>query len=139
MPVKITVNFTDEALKRVDVKGRYKIEFPQIVNGKMQFGANEVHTQRFICQAPYMRKDGTIDVCNNPMKTVIGMGTGDQAEIIECGKCRSQYIMRTIYNKVGNVKYSTSVWDIGRKVAKEGRLWTDREDYTSYVKFAQKK
>lgn len=130
--------FTDDALHCLDSKWRFKIAQPEIVDGKMQFGANIVNTLRFICHAPYMRKDGTIDVCHNPMKTVVGRGTGDQTEIVECGKCRSQYIIRTIYDDAGHVTFSNSIWDIGRKVSSVGTLWTDRKDYTSYVKFEKK-
>lgn len=132
---KLTVKTTTEADLHIDAKGRFRIDRPQIVDGSMTFGPNKVSTLRYICQSAYMMKDGTIDVCRNPFKTVVGRGTGDQTEIVECGKCRTQYIVRSKYSALGSLEVQTSVWDIGRKIAAEGFLWTDKSDYTSYIKF----
>lgn len=135
---KLTVKTSNEADLHIDAKGRYRIDRPEVVDGSMTFGPNTVKTLRFICQSAYMMKDGTVDVCHNPFKTIVGGGTGDQTEIVECGKCRTQYIVRTKYGYLGTLELQTSVWDIGRKIAAEGRLWTDKTDYTSYIKFKLK-
>ena len=136
---RLSVEMDSEAKARTDRNGRFHIRPLEIVNGEMDFGSYKQKTLRFICQSAYMNREGVISVCKNPCKTVVGGGTGDQTEIIECGHCRTQYIIRTRYNEQGNVNFSTSVWAIGRKVEEKGKLWTDRNDWESYIKFGSGK
>lgn len=124
-----------DVLARTDRNGKFHIYPLEIVKGEMDFGKYKQNTLRFICQSAYVNKEGKVSICKNPCLTVVGGGTGDQTKIIECGKCRSQYIVRTQYNDAGNVHFMTSVWAIGRKVSQLGKLWTDRKDWESYIDF----
>lgn len=137
-PSKPAVPMTPEALGRTK-DGKFHIYQPEIVNGKMDFGSYDCATLRLLCQSAYMNKDGEISVCHNPFFTVVGQGLGDQTQIVECGKCRTQYIIRRKYNEQGNLTFSTSVWAIGRKVETKGKLWTDRKDWSSHVIFGTEK
>lgn len=119
--------------------GKFHIYPLEIVKGEMDFGKYKQKTLRMICQSAYMNKEGQISICKNPCFTVVGGGTGDQTQIIECGKCRTQYIIRRRYNEQGNVNFSTSVWAIGRKVGEKGKLWTDRKDWSDHIIFGTEK
>lgn len=131
------VNITSKAKAHIDKDKRLNIQQLEIVKGRMNFGKSSVETLRFICHAPYVRKDNSIDICMNPMKTVVGGGTGDQTEIIECGKCRSQYIIRTQYSDLGHVNFSTSIWDVGRKLKAMGRFMSAHDDYKGCIDFGK--
>lgn len=72
-------------------------------------------TYKFKCQSLYMRNGDIMHCCNSTVKTIIGDGSGDQTEIVECGKCRTSYLIRTRYID-GKLVVNSSVWDTSRNI-----------------------
>lgn len=138
MPSVPNIPMDDEALTRTE-NGRFHIHPLVIVDGEMDFGKYKQKTRRMICQSAYMNKEGRVSICKNPCFTVVGEGSGDQTQIIECGKCRTQYVIRRQHNTQGDTLFSTAVWAIGRKIGEKGKLWTDRKDWSDHIIFGTEK
>lgn len=117
--------------------GVYKIELPKLVDYKFPMNGSYVPSIQFRCQSLYAKKPNEIHCCNSVVKTVIGKGTGDQTELIECGKCRTAYIVRTIYKDDGTMDIRTAIWDTGRNVKQFCEFKQDK-DYNFWVEFNKK-
>lgn len=115
--------------------GVFKIELPTlkkselIIDGKKQCGTIQLR-----CNSCYVKHPDTICKCNSTVKTIVGGGTGDQCEIIECGKCRTSYMVRTIYDDKGHLKLNISVWDTGRNIKNFSRREHD-DDLNFLLRF----
>lgn len=97
--------------------GVYKIELPTLKKSRLMIdGQDQCGTIQLRCNSCYVKHPDTICKCNSTVKTIIGAGTGDQCEIIECGKCRTSYLVRTQYDDEGHMKLNISVWDTGRNI-----------------------
>lgn len=97
-------------------------------------GPKLCHTIQLRCNSCFVKHPDTVCKCNSVVKTVVGGGTGDQCEIIECGKCRTSYLIRTIYDDGGHMKLNVSVWDTGRNI----KCFSHREhddDYNFLLRF----
>lgn len=116
------------------VNGLYQINLPAIRKGSIRVGEKDVPTLQFACQSLFVKKPNELSCCNSVVKTVIGSGTGDQTELIECGKCRTSYILRTIYNKDGTVEFKTAIYDVSRNVQNYGKYRCDK-NYNYWVEF----
>lgn len=114
--------------------GIYQVELPAIVKSTIRVGEKNVDTLQFRCQSLFVKKPNEMCCCNSVVKTIVGSGTGDQTELIECGKCRTSYILRTIYNKDGTVEFRTAVYDVSRNVKNYGKFRCDK-DYRYWVEF----
>lgn len=121
-------------IKEKTVEGIYKVDLPKIVEYEMPMGDKKVPSLQFRCQSLYARKPNEICCCNSVVKTAIGGGTGDQTELIECGKCRTSYIIRTQYNDEGHMAIKATVWDTGRNVKAFCNAKRDK-DYNIWVEF----
>ncbi len=119
-------------------EGIFKIELPEIVDYKFPMDGKIIPSLQFKCQSLYAKRPNEICKCNSVVKTVIGKGTGDQTEIIECGKCRTSYLIRSHYNDDGTLEIKTSVWDTGRNIKRFGTMKRDK-DYNFWVEFNQEK
>lgn len=120
-----------ENVKKAAQNGIYKIELPDIVNYKFNIGKEKpVPSLQFRCNSLFLYKPNTIDCCHNVIKTVIGKGTGDQTELIECAKCRTSYVIRQIYHEDGQLEIKIAIYDIGRNVQ---NFCTTRRDKNSNV------
>ena len=118
--------------------GIYKIELPKLVDYKMPYvDGKTVPAIQFRCQSLYAKKPNEICCCNSVVKTIVGGGTGDQTEIIECGKCRTAYLIRTPYNDDGTLEIKTTIWDTGRNVKAFCTMKRDK-DYNTWVEFNKK-
>lgn len=124
-----------EEIAKKTQDGIYKIELPKIRNYKMPYDKGvTVPALQFKCQSLYARKPNEVCCCNSVVKTIIGAGSGDQTEIIECGKCRTSYIIRTRYDDKGHLDIKTTVWDTGRNVKAFCTMKRDK-DYNTWVEF----
>ena len=112
----------------------FKIDLPKIVDYKFPMDGRTVPALQFKCQSLYAKRPNEICKCNSVVKTIIGKGTGDQTEIIECGKCRTSYLIRSHYNEDGTLEIKTSVWDIGRNAKRFCSTKRDK-DYNFWVEF----
>lgn len=115
-------------------EGIFKIELPKIVDYKFPMDGRTVPALQFKCQSLYAKRPNEICKCNSVVKTIIGKGTGDQTEIIECGKCRTSYLIRSHYNEDGSLEIKTSVWDTGRNIKRFCSTKRDK-DYNFWVEF----
>jgi hypothetical protein len=114
--------------------GIFKIELPKVVDYKFPMDGRVIPSLQFKCQSLYAKRPNEICKCNSVIKTIIGKGTGDQTEIIECGKCRTSYLIRSHYNEDGTLEIKTSVWDIGRNAKRFCSTKRDK-DYNFWVEF----
>ena len=114
--------------------GIFKIELPKIVDYKFPMDGRVIPSLQFKCQSLYAKRPNEICKCNSVIKTIVGKGTGDQTEIIECGKCRTSYLIRSHYNEDGTLEIKTSVWDIGRNAKRFCSTKRDK-DYNFWVEF----
>lgn len=125
----------EEVIKACDENGVYTVNLPELQNSELELDGQKVcKTILLRCQSLYVKQPDTICKCNSVVKTIVGAGTGDQCEIIECGKCRTSYLVRTIYDKEGHLKMNVSVWDTGRNL----RPFTKRthdDDYNFKLEF----
>lgn len=107
----------DTAVKNACVDGVYKIDLPTLKKSRLVIdGQDKCGTIQLRCNSCYVKHPDTICKCNSTVKTIVGGGTGDQCEIIECGKCRTSYLVRTIYDEQGKLHLNISVWDSGRNI-----------------------
>lgn len=114
--------------------GIFKIELPKVVDYKFPMDGRVIPSLQFKCQSLYAKRPNEICKCNSVIKTIVGKGTGDQTEIIECGKCRTSYLIRSHYNEDGTLEIKTSVWDIGRNAKRFCSTKRDK-DYNFWVEF----
>lgn len=128
-------------------EGIYEIEVPELVNDRIRVPASEVNggnlgefvpTIKFQCRSLFAKSPNTVCKCNATVKTLVGRGTGDQTEIISCGKCRTSYIIRQHYDDAGHLDISMSVWDLGRNVQQFCKMKRDK-DYKVWVEFNKEK
>lgn len=125
----------------------YEIEVPELVNDKIKVPASSldptdkggfVPTIKFQCRSLFAKKPNVICKCNATVKTMVGRGTGDQTEIVSCGKCRTSYIVRQRYDEKGQLNIAMSVWDLGRNVQQFCKAKRDG-DYKVWVEFNKDK
>lgn len=134
VPRKVPI-LDDAVKKECDKDGVYTIKLPELENSKLIIDGEPVcNTILLRCQSLHVRQPDTICKCNSVVKTIVGGGTGDQCEIIECGKCRTAYLVRTIYDKEGHLKLNVSVWDTGRNLRPFAKRTHD-DDYNFKMKF----
>ncbi len=119
-------------------EGIYKVELPKIVDYKFRMGEEYIPSLQFKCQSLFAKRPNEVHCCNSTVKTIIGKGSGDQTELIECGKCRTSYLIRSHYNDDGTLEIKTSVWDIGRNAKRFCSTKRDK-DYNFWVEFNQEK
>lgn len=111
------VPILDSAVQNAIKDGVYKIDLPTLKKDKLMIdGKAQCGTIQLRCNSCYVKHPDTICKCNSTVKTIVGGGTGDQCEIIECGKCRTSYLVRTIYDEEGKLHLNVSVWDTGRNI-----------------------
>lgn len=107
----------DSSVKNAIKDGVYKIDLPTLKKSKLMIdGKAQCSTIQLRCNSCYVKHPDTICKCNSTVKTIVGGGTGDQCEIIECGKCRTSYLVRTQYDEEGKLHLNVSVWDTGRNL-----------------------
>lgn len=115
--------------------GVYTIERPIPVKSTLVIDDKErCSTVQLRCNSLYVKKGDVVHKCNSTVKTIIGRGTGDQTEIIECGKCRTSYLIRTQYDEAGHLTLSMSVWDTNRNIKNLSYREHD-DDYNYMVRF----
>jgi len=107
----------DEEVANACVDGVYTIPQPTLKKSKLVIDDEaKCGTIQVRCNSCFVKHPDTVCKCNSTVKTIVGGGTGDQCEIVECGKCRTSYLIRTIYDKDGHLKLNISVWDTGRNI-----------------------
>lgn len=115
--------------------GVFKIDLPTLKNSELVMDGEKVcNTIQLRCNSCYVKHPDTVAKCNSVVKTIVGGGTGDQCEIVECGKCRTSYLIRTIYDEEGHLKLNVSVWDTGRNIKSFSRREHD-DDYNFLLRF----
>lgn len=111
------VPILDPEVEKEIKDGVYKIELPTLKKSRLVLdNQDQCGTIQLRCNSCYVKHPDTICKCNSTVKTIVGAGTGDQCEIIECGKCRTSYLVRTLYDEQGKLKLNISVWDTGRNI-----------------------
>lgn len=111
-PKHLIPNIDHTVMERCDKNGYYQVEPPTPKEGKLVVvGVPSQDMTQFSCNSLYVKKPDTVCKCNSVVTTLVGQPTGDHTQIIECGKCRTSYIMRTV-----NGKTTIKVWDISRNL-----------------------
>lgn len=107
----------DKAVAEETVNGEYKINTPTEVHSKLNLSSEDPKSVvRLNCNSLITYSPDTIVKCNSCVGTILYGGTGDQTEIIECGKCRTSYLVRTRFDDEGVPHISCAIWDISRNV-----------------------
>ncbi len=128
-----------DEVKSECVGGVYEIQKPTVQEYKFDYdGKTPVDSLQLRCQSLFVKRPDEICKCNSLVKTIIGGGTGDQTELIECGRCRTSYLVRTVYDEEGHLNIRVNVWDLGRKLKQYADLKRDK-DYKIWVNFHDKK
>lgn len=117
--------------------GVYEIEPPRIVEYDFPMNDKTVPALQLKCNSLYVKRPNELHCCNSVVATIVGKGKGDQTELVECGKCRTSYIIRKIYHDDGTLEIKTLVWDIGRKSQQFCHLKRD-DEYRCWVEFNKK-
>lgn len=117
--------------------GVYEITPPDIINYPMPLGDRVVPALKLKCRSLFVYRPDTLQCCNSVVTTIIGEGSGDQTELIECGKCRTSYLVRKHYKEDGSLEIRATVWEIGRGCQKFCELKRD-SDYHCWVEFNKK-
>lgn len=137
IPKHLVPNLSEE-VKREAVGGVYGIELPELVNFRMPYpdapNGETVPAIQFKCQSLFTKSPDTLCKCNQTIKTLVGRGSGDQTEIVSCGKCRTSYLIRTTYDNEGHLKISTSVWEVNRNIKNYCKVKRDK-DYKVWLEF----
>lgn len=96
--------------------GIYQIDLPTLQPSTLKIdGVEKTDTIQLRCNSLYLRSGEHIHCCNSTVKSIVGNGTGDQTEIIECAKCRTSYLIRQRYIN-GKLELKMSVWDTSRNI-----------------------
>ena len=134
-PLHLVPNLSPEVQKETDENKVYSIKNPTQQKGSLCVVG--VPTQDMIqlrCNSLNVKKPDTVCKCNSVVKTIIGNATGDQIDIVECGKCRTSYLVRTRRDENGELKITAKVWDISRNL-KNFVTMMHNDDYDFLVKF----
>lgn len=124
-----------DEVKQACVDGVYEICKPSVSMYKFEYNHKEpVDAIQLHCQSLYTRRPNEVHKCNSLVKTIIGEGSGCQTELIECGRCRTSYLVTTDYNSNGDVDITVSVWDLGRNLKQYAELKRDK-DHRIWVNF----
>lgn len=126
---------SDEVKARC-VGGVFKIDLPNQIPYKFPFdGHKPVPSIQLRCQSLLTQKPNIVACCNSTVKTIIGEGSGDQVEIVECGRCRTAYLIHTHYDEgAKEPKINIKVWDTGRNVKRYCKMKRD-DDHNIWVEF----
>lgn len=125
----------DSEVKNAIKDDLYLIERPTIKKSTLTMDGDRVcGTIQLRCNSCYVKHPDTVCKCNSVVKTIVGGGTGDQCEIVECGKCRTAYLIRTIYDDENRLHLNMSVWDTGRNIKNFSRREHD-DDYNFLLRF----
>lgn len=128
-----------DEVKKEAVGGVYEIKKPTATSYTFNYGKDkQVPSIQLRCQSLFVKRPDEIHCCNSLVKTIVGNGTGDQCELIECGRCRTSYLVRTIYDEQGHLDIRVDVWDLGRNLKQYADLKRDK-DYKIWVNFHDKK
>lgn len=128
-----------EEVKKDSYNGIYEIKKPTASSYKFDYDKSKpVDAIQLRCQSLYTKRPDEVHKCNSLIKTIIGHGTGDQTELIECGRCRTSYLVRTIYDDKGHLEIRVDVWDLGRNLKKYAELKRDK-NYKVWVQFHSEK
>ena len=131
---KLIPTLSDE-VKQECVGGVFEIKKPTISEHVFDYGNKKsVKALQLRCQSLLVKRPDTICRCNSLVKTIVGGGTGDQTELIECGRCRTAYLVRTIYDDAGHLEVRVDTWDLSRNVKRYAELRRDK-DYRIWVSF----
>lgn len=136
-PKHLIPNLSEE-VKREAVGGIYGIDLPKLVEFNMPYpdepNGDTVPAIQFKCQSLFTKSPDTLCKCNQTIKTLIGRGSGDQTEIVSCGKCRTSYLIRTTYDEKGHLTVSMSVWEVNRNIKNYCEVKRDK-DYKVWLSF----
>lgn len=137
VPKTLVPNLSEE-VKQASVGGVYGIELPELVKFRMPYpgepNGETVPAIQFKCKSLFTKSPDTLHKCNQTIKTLIGQGSGDQIEIVSCGKCRTSYLIRTTYDDAGHLTVATSVWEINRNIKNYCKVKRDK-DYKVWLEF----
>lgn len=112
------------------IDGEYIIHEPYEYKSVLKVdGETKCDTIQLRCRSLYTRAGDEIHKCNATVKTIVGDGCGDQTEIVECGKCRTAYLIRQQYID-GKLVLRMSVWGTSRNINNLGFRFTNKKgDY----------
>lgn len=129
------VPILDPELEAECKEGIYAIPMPSYKFGELRLDDQNIcKTIQLRCNSCFVKHPDTVCKCNSTVKTIVGGGTGDQCEIVECGKCRTSYLIRTMYDEEGHLKLNVSVWDTGRNLQAFARREHD-DNYNFLLRF----
>ena len=121
---------SDEVITR-SKDGVYKIDIPTQKPSKLFLEKGEnCDTIQLRCNSLYLRNGNKVHCCNSTVTTIIGNGSGDQTEIVECAKCRTSYLIRKQY-KDGKLNLRMAIWDTSRNLKNVSYL--DHNDNGDYL------
>lgn len=124
-----------EEVKAECVGGVYEIKKPIFSTYKFEYHNQEpVDAIKLHCQSLYTRRPNEVHKCNSLIKTIVGNGSGTQTELIECGRCRTSYLITTKYSDNGDIDIIVNVWDLGRNLKQYAELKRDK-NYKVWVSF----
>lgn len=127
-----------DEVKAECVGGVYEIQKPTAQEYKFDYhGHPPVDSIQLRCQSLFAKRPNVLCKCNSLVKTIVGNGSGDQTELIECGRCRTSYLVRTKYEN-GKCSVRVDVWDLSRKLKQYADLKRDK-DFRIWVSFHEDK
>ena len=130
VPQHLVPNLSEE-VKRAAVGGVFEIVPLDLVNISMPYpdapGGEPVQAIQFRCQSLFTKFPDTLCKCNQTVKTLIWGGSGDQIEIVSCGKCRTSYLIRTAFDEDGVLQHSADVWEVNRNIMNYCKVKRDKQ------------
>lgn len=136
-PLTLAPKLEPDVKSECNERMAYNIKPPTQKHDKMSMvGLGTVKTLKLNCNSLCVKKPDTVCKCNSLLTTYIGELSGDQTQIIECGKCRTSYIVRTRVID-GEVKVYARVWDISRNLKNFAKVLND-DRYDFLIQFNKK-
>lgn len=137
-PRTLFPNLDPELAKELGDDYTYNIPTPTVKKGTLTVvGVPSQEMRQVYCNSLCVKKPDTVCKCNSVITTLVGEPEGDQIQIVECGKCRTSYLMRTRKDENGEVKITAKIWDVSRNL-KNFVQQIENDNYDFLVKFNKK-
>lgn len=133
-PLHLIPTIDSEVKKACNEEDEFVITSPTVSKGVLAMAGVPVQDSYCLkCHSVCVKKPNTVCKCNSTITTIIGKVAGEQVQIVECGKCRSAYLVRTKEGEKGEPQISAQIWDVSRNLKNFAEVFPLAPDRSSLV------